>query len=77
MLETDSTFRGQLVIVRMKGRQTIFISKMYFCHWEPLAVFENCRTRIPGWLNPQVDWTDTAAFRSTWEALAKNLEGYC
>jgi len=30
----------------------IFISKMYFGHWEPLGVSESCRTRIPGWSNP-------------------------
>jgi len=42
---------------------------MYFGHWEPLGVSESCRTRIPGWANPRVNWTDAVAFRCTWEHL--------
>ena len=42
---------------------------MYFGHWEPLGVSESCRTRIPGWSNPRVYWTDAVAFRCTWEHL--------
>jgi len=32
-------------------------------------VSESSRTRIPGWSNPRVDWTNTVAFRCTWEHL--------
>jgi hypothetical protein len=32
-------------------------------------VSESCRTRIPGWSNPRVDWTDAEALRCTWEHL--------
>jgi len=46
-----------------------YISKMSLCYWEPLGVFESCRTRILGWSNPRVDWTDAVAFRCTWEHL--------
>jgi len=28
-------------------------------------VSESCWTRIPGWSNPRVDWTDAVAFRCT------------
>ena len=45
------------------------ISKMELCHWEPLGVSESCWTRITGWSNPRVDWTDAVAFRCTWEHL--------
>jgi len=46
-----------------------FISKMYFGHWEPLGVSESCRTRITGWSNPRVYWTDVLAFKYTWKHL--------
>jgi hypothetical protein len=42
---------------------------MDFGHWEPLGVSEMCRTRIPGWSNPRVDWTNAVALRCTWEHL--------
>jgi hypothetical protein len=29
----------------------------------------SCRTRITGWPNPRVYWTDAVAFRCTWEHL--------
>ena len=45
------------------------ISKMYFGHWEPLGVSERCQTRIPGWANPGVYWTDAVAFRCIWKHL--------
>ena len=45
------------------------ISKMYVSHWEPLGVSESCRTRIPGWSNPRVYWTNAVAIRCTWEHL--------
>jgi len=45
-----------------------YISKLYFCLWEPLRVSESCRTRIPGWSNPRVDWTNAVAFRCTWNS---------
>jgi len=32
-------------------------------------VSESCRTRIPGWSNLRVDWTEAVAFRCTWEHL--------
>jgi len=34
-----------------------------------LVVSESCQTRIPGWSNPRVDWTDAVAFMSTWKHL--------
>jgi len=46
-----------------------FIGKMYFGHWEPLGVSESCRTRITGWSNPRVYWTDVVAFKCTWKHL--------
>jgi len=45
------------------------LSKIYFSHWEPLGVSESCRTRIPGWSNPRVYWTDGVDSRRTWEHL--------
>ena len=45
----------------------LYISKMYFCLWEPLGVTGSCRNRIPGWSNYRVYWTDAVAFRCTWE----------
>jgi hypothetical protein len=45
------------------------ISKMLLSHWEPLGVSESCWTRITGWPNPRVYWTDAVAFRCTWEHL--------
>jgi len=27
----------------------------------------SCRTRIPGWSNPIVYWSDAAAFKCNWE----------
>ena len=42
---------------------------MSLFHWEPVGVSESCRTRIPGWSNPRVHWTDAVAFRCTWERL--------
>jgi len=32
-------------------------------------VSESCQTRIAGWLNPRVYWTDAVGFRCTWEHL--------
>jgi len=32
-------------------------------------VSESCRTGIPEWSNPKVDWTDAVAFRCTWEHM--------
>ena len=29
----------------------------------------SCRTRIPGWSNRRVYWTDAVVFRCTWEHL--------
>jgi len=46
---------------------------MYVCLWEPLGVFGSCRTRIPGWSDPRVVWTDAMAFRCTWEPLGVPL----
>ena len=34
-------------------------------------MFGSCRTGIPGWSNPRVDWTDAVAFRCTWERWQK------
>jgi hypothetical protein len=45
------------------------VSTMYFGHWEPRGVSESCRTRIPGWANPRVYWTDAVAFRCTSEHM--------
>jgi len=42
-------------------------SKMNFSRWDPLGMFWSCRTRITGWSNTWVDWTDAIAFRYTWE----------
>jgi len=42
---------------------------MNFRHWEPLRVFESCRTRIAGRSNPRVYWTDAVVLRCTWEHL--------
>jgi len=43
--------------------------------WEPLRLSESCRTRIPGWSNPRVTWTDTEVFRCTWEHLGAPITG--
>jgi len=51
------------------------ICKMWLCHWEPLGVSESCRTRIPGWSNCRVDWSDPLAFRWTWEHLTAPATG--
>ena len=53
----------------MRVWTSTYISKMQLCHWEPLGVSESCWTRIPGWSNPRVYWTDPVAFKSTWEHL--------
>jgi len=45
----------------------------YFTHQQnvlwSLGVSESCRTRITGWSNCRVYWTDVVAFRCTWEYL--------
>jgi len=40
---------------------------MYCCIWEPLGVSGRSWTRITGWLNSSVYWTNEVAFRWTWE----------
>lgn len=49
---------------------------MYHC--DPLGAFGNCQTRILGWSNPRVNWTDALVFRYTWERwqyIRSNIDG--
>jgi len=45
------------------------ISKMYFCHLEPMGVSESCPTRITGWSDPRVYCTNAVAIRCSWEHM--------
>jgi len=49
----------------------MYIRNMYFCHRECLRVSGSCWTRISGWSNPRVYWTDAVAFRCIWEHMRK------
>ena len=62
----------QMILQRHLHRQylkNLYINKMFFYFWEPLGIFGSCRTRIQGWSNPRVDWTDAVAFSCPWEYL--------
>jgi hypothetical protein len=61
---------GEISLIHIRQVQLpVNISKIYFGHGEPLGVSESCRTRIPGWPNPGVYWTDAVAFRCIPEHL--------